>query len=144
MMYRGADAAQIEEHIAELRAATAAVARRELMLFFVLDKAARDMNVGVTEAEVNARVAQLAQSRGERPENLRSQLIQSGQINGVAQQIREHKTLDQIIAKAKISEAPLEEFNRQMAARKAGAGAGAGAGAPPAPAKVGGSKKKGG
>ncbi len=139
MMYRGADAAQVEEHIAELRAASAAVAQRELMLFFILDKAAREMNVGVTEAEVNARVAQLAQSRGERPENLRSQLIQSGQINGVAQQIREHKTLDQIIAKAKISEAPVDEFNRQMAARKAG-----GAGAEPAPARAGGSKKKGG
>lgn len=114
LMYRGVDAQQIEEHVAELRSSSADVAARELKLFFILDKAAENLDVKITDAELNGRIAQIAFSRGERPERLRQDLINRGQIGTVFQQIREHKTMDAILAKAKVSEVSAEEFNKLM------------------------------
>lgn len=114
LMYRGVDQMEIEKQIAELRAASSESAARELKLFFILHHAAEDLEVGITEAEVNGRIAQLAMERGQRPEDLRRELIQSGQVNAVAQQIREHKTIDAILAKAEVEELPAEEFNKVM------------------------------
>lgn len=114
LMYRGVDPQQIEEHIAELRAASSDAAARELKLFFILSKAAEDMEVKVEEAEINGRIAQMAMERGERPEKLRQELIQNRQVQQIYQQIREHKTLDAIVAKAEIDEMSPDEFNQAM------------------------------
>jgi trigger factor len=122
LMYRGVDPQQIEEHIAELRSSSINSAQADLKIFFILDKAAEQLNVGVSEQEVNGRIAQMAIERNERPERLRQALIQSNQINGIFQQIREHKTLDAIVAKANVSEIPFEDYNklvREQAGKKA-------------------------
>jgi trigger factor len=112
LMYRGVDAQKIEEKIGELRAASAANAARDLKLFFVLDRAAEKLDVKVSDAELNGRIAQIALSRGERPEKLRQDLISRNQIGTVYGQIREHKTMDAIIAKAKIEDMDLEKYNK--------------------------------
>ena len=114
LMYRGVDQQEIENHIAELRAASGEAAARELKLFFILHKAGQELNVTVNEAEVNGRVAQMAAERGQRPEELRKQLIESRQINAIAQQVSEHKTIDAILAKAEVEELPADEFNELM------------------------------
>jgi trigger factor len=114
LMYRGMEASQIEEQVAQLRSSSASAAVRELKLFFILNAAGDQLGVRVTEAEVNARVAQIAQERGERPERMRQALVQSGQINGIAQQIREHKTIDLILSRANVTDMPAEEFNELM------------------------------
>lgn len=116
LMYRGADEQQIEEHIAELRAASAEMARRELKLFFILAKAAEAHDVKVQEEEVWGRIAQMAAERNVRPERLRSELMKNNQIQMIAQQIREHKTMDALLAKARIVETTAEEFNSRMKA----------------------------
>lgn len=115
LMYRGMEAPAIEEHIAELRSASGDIAQRELKLFFILARASEELRVGVTEQEVNGRIAQLAAERNVRPEQLRQQLIQTNQINGIVQQIVEHKTLDVILSKAQIEDMPADEFNKLMA-----------------------------
>ncbi|QYU67922.1 hypothetical protein J4558_24165 [Leptolyngbya sp. 15MV] len=115
LMYRGVEPAQIEERMAELRSGSASIAVAELKLFFILSKAADDLNIQVTEGEMNARIAQLAAERNIRPESLRQELIQRNQVGGIFQQIREHKTFDAILSKAKITEMPAEEFNKLMA-----------------------------
>lgn len=112
MMYRGVEPHVIEEHMAELRAASSDAAQRELKLFFILARAGDDLGVGVTEPEVNGRIAQMAAERNMRPETLRQQLIQSNQVGGIVQQIREHKTLDVILSKAQITDVPADEFNK--------------------------------
>lgn len=104
LMYRGINPVQIEEQMAELRAASAEVARRELKLFFVLMRLAQDLNIQVSEQEVHARIAQMAMERGERPDRLRDELIKRNQIQMVVQQIREHKTMDALLAKAKVTD----------------------------------------
>jgi trigger factor len=114
LMYRGFEPATVEERIAEMRASSHEVAGRELKLFFILNKAAETLNVQVTEGEMNGRIAQLAMERNVRPEALRQELIQRGQVGAIFQQIREHKTFDAILSRAKISDMPAEEFNKVM------------------------------
>jgi trigger factor len=114
LMYRGVDSAKIEEHMAELRHSSSESAARELKLFFILHKASQFLNVGVTEQEINHRIAQMAQQRGVRPDRLRAELIQQNQINGIYMQIVEHKTLDAILARATLTEMTTEEFNKAM------------------------------
>ncbi|MEZ6243616.1 MAG: trigger factor [Phycisphaerales bacterium] len=114
LMARGATQQQIEEHIAELRQASGADAARELKLFFIMNKAAEALSVGIDEAEVNGRIAQMAAERGERPEKLRQELISTGRVNALVQQVREQKTMDTILAQAEIEEMSGDEFNKRM------------------------------
>jgi trigger factor len=116
LMYRGVDPMKIEENIAELRRQSAASAAGELKIFFILDKAAEQLGVKVSEQEINGRIAQIAMERNMRPEQLRQQMIQSNQVGGVFTQIREHKTMDAILAKAAVSEVPADQFAKEMGA----------------------------
>lgn len=116
LMHRGVAAADIEENLAELRAASGDAAARELKLFFILDKAAEQMGVRVSEAEINARISQMAMQGGERPEKLKAELAARGQIGGIFQQIREHKTLDALLEKATITEVDADEYNKEREA----------------------------
>ncbi len=113
LMQRGVDEKEIEENLADLRAASAEQAQNELKLFFILDKAAAEDQIGVTEPEVNGFIARMAAERGRRPEQLRAELIQQNQIQGIAQQIREHKTLDALLAKAEIKDVSLDEYREK-------------------------------
>ncbi|HVZ94405.1 MAG TPA: hypothetical protein VG797_07840, partial [Phycisphaerales bacterium] len=118
LLYRGFDARQVEEKITEMRSSSAQAAVRELKLFFVLAEAADRLKIQVTEDEVNGRIAQIAMERGMRPEQLRNELIQRGQGGMVVQQVREHKTLDAILAKAKVTDMPVDKFNEMMNKKK--------------------------
>ncbi|HNB59041.1 MAG TPA: trigger factor [Phycisphaerales bacterium] len=114
LMHRGWDQARIEEHMAELRSASSDAAVRETKLFFILDRAAEHFNVQVNDAELNGRIAQMAFSRGDRPERLRQEIIQRGQIPTLFLQVREQKTMDMILGKADVQEVGVEEFNKLM------------------------------
>jgi len=114
LMQRGVDAHKIEEHMAELRTASATQASRDLKLFFMLFKIAEELKVSVHDIEVNQRIAQMAFQRNVRPEQLRAELIQTRQINEVFQHIREAKTLDALLNKAAVTEMPADEFNKVM------------------------------
>lgn len=118
LMYRGMDAAKIEEHLAELRSGSAEQAANELKLYFAIDKAAEKLDVKVTEGEMNARIAQMAYSRGDRPERLRQEIIARNQVGMVYQQIREHKTMDAILAKARIEDIGLDDYNKSVTEAK--------------------------
>jgi len=120
LMYRGHEATQIEEHMAELRASSTALAQGELKLFFILSKAADQMNIQVSEGEMNGRIAQIAAERNIRPDMLRQELIARNQVGGIFQQLREHKTFDAILAMASIKEVSPEEYAKAIAAKNAG------------------------
>ncbi|MEM7623081.1 MAG: hypothetical protein AAF235_07735, partial [Planctomycetota bacterium] len=115
LLYRGVDEASIERHIAELRGGSAKeMALRELKLFFILHKAAEELEIGVTEAEVNGQISRIAIQRGERPDELRQRLIQSGQVTSIVTQIREHKVMDAILAKAAVEDVSADEFKKRL------------------------------
>jgi len=117
LMHEGADPMEIEQRMAELRAASAEAAQRELKLFFILSRIAQDRRIDATEPEINARVAQMAAERGERPEQLKAELARTNRLPLVAQQIREHKTLDELRSAANVEDLPAEAFNEWMASR---------------------------
>jgi trigger factor len=116
LMYRGVDQAQIEEHMAELRQASSATAQRDLKLFFILVRAAEEFQIGINETEVNNRIVQMAMQRNVRPDVLRNELIRTNQVPTVVQQVREHKTLDAILARANVTDISAEEFNKSLKA----------------------------
>ena len=110
LLYRGVSPVDIEQNIAKLRAASAAEAMQETKLFFILQKVADDRGVQIQQAEVDGAIAQMAARRGERPELLRQQLVQSKQIGTIVQQILEHKALDAIIADADVEEVSKDQW----------------------------------
>jgi trigger factor len=114
MMYRGVDQAEIEQKMAELRGASTESARNELKQFFILSKAAEELNVQLTNEEINGRIMQLAMQQQKRPEQLVEELQKSGQAQTLMQQVREHKTIDQILSEAEVEDVSADEFNTRM------------------------------
>ncbi len=104
LAYQGVPQPEIEQRIAEMRTESEADARRQLKLFFILDKAAKELDVSVSEGEVNGRVAQMAMQQGRRPEKLRQELARRGDLEYLYLQVREQKTLDEILTKAAVTE----------------------------------------
>ena len=104
LAYRGVPQQEIDQQIAERRADTEEKARRHLKLFFIIDAAAEQLKVEVTEAEINGRIAMIALHQGRRPEKLRQHLQRSGELEFLVLQIREQKTLEAILEKAKVKE----------------------------------------
>ncbi|MCR9076603.1 MAG: hypothetical protein NXI07_11240, partial [bacterium] len=64
--------------------------------------------------EINARIMQMAAQQGKRPEQVIEELQKNGQAQTLMQQVREHKTIDQILTDAEIEEVSADEFNKQM------------------------------
>ncbi len=119
LMYQGVDAEEIDKQMDDLRESSTDAAQRELKLFFILGKAAMDRQIPVTEPEVTGRIAQMAAESGQRPDQLRAELIKTGRIHAIAQQIREHKTLDSLLSDVQLVETPVDEFNEWMKSQSA-------------------------
>lgn len=118
-MYRGIDPLDVERLLADRRAASDEKTRNELKMFFILNHAAEELKVGVTEGEVNGRIAQMAAQRNMRPERLKNELYARNQLGQIAMQIREHKTMDEILAKASVEEMEADAFKEAIKADKA-------------------------
>ncbi|MEE9211898.1 MAG: trigger factor [Phycisphaeraceae bacterium] len=118
LAYRGWSEQQIEQHIAEMRAGSEQGARKQLKLLFILAAAAEQLNVEVTEAEVNGRIAMLAIQEGRRPEKYRQQMQRSGEIEHLYLQMREQKTLDKILENAVIKDVPAKRETPTEASAK--------------------------
>lgn len=114
LMYRGVDEEEIDKQMDLLRRSSESAAVNELRLFFILGRAAMDRGTEVTEQEVLGRIAQIAAERGQRPDEVRQELVRTGAVNALAGQIREHKVLDQMLTEVKVVEIPLEQFNQAM------------------------------
>lgn len=118
LLHRGMDDVQIEDRIAQLRASSAASAVRDLKLTFIMARIGQTLQVQVNQEEVMGRIAQMARERGVRPDQMRQELEKRNQIGFVVQQVREHKTMDALLARAKVSDISVEEFNKKFAASK--------------------------
>ena len=104
MMYQGTSEQEIEEKLAEMRSGSEEEARRQLKMFFIIDQAAKDLEIEVGEGEINGQIAMMAMQQGRRPEKLRQQMMQRGELEQLYLQIREQKTLAAIAEKAKVNE----------------------------------------
>ncbi|MEM7577729.1 MAG: trigger factor, partial [Planctomycetota bacterium] len=108
LMYSGMPAEQVEQKIAEAREESEEAAIQQLKTFFVLNKAAQDLDIEVDQNEINGRIAMMAMQQGRRPEKMRQEMMQRGEIEQLYLSIREAKTLDKVLdaAGAKLPEAP--------------------------------------
>ncbi len=104
LAYQGMKEDEVEQKIAEKRDESEEEARRQLKLFFILDRIAKKSEIEVTPEELNGRISMMAMMRSERPENLRKQMQQSGELEGLYMSIRDQKTLDKILEDATIKQ----------------------------------------
>lgn len=95
---------EIEQRLAEMRAETQEDAHRQLKLFFILEKLAKELDVEVNEAEINGRIAAIARQYRRRPEKVRQEMHKAGHLEQLYLQIRDDKTLDSLLEKATIQE----------------------------------------
>jgi len=108
MAYRGATEEEIEQAVAEMREDSTEEAAKGLKEYFILEKAAKSLDIDVSENEMNGRIAMIAMQQGRRPEKLRQEMYRSGQIEQLFVHIRDQKTLDQIIDNAKVTDVEAE------------------------------------
>jgi len=119
LAYSGLDPQEIEEKIAEMRQNSKEKASRQLKRFFILDQAAKSLEIDVSEGEVNGRISAMAVQQGRRPEKLRQKMKQDGELEHLFLQIREQKTLDKILEKAKVQDSPIATKTKKTTTKKA-------------------------
>ena len=74
--------------------------------------------VEVSDADVQKKLAELAAARQENVKKLRADLEKSGRIHGLRRQIQDDKTLDLLLAQAKIADVSAEEVEDPAEAPK--------------------------
>lgn len=104
MAHQGLSKDDIEAQLAEMRSSSEDQARKELKLFFILDKASKQLEIEVDEGELNGRITQMAMQQQRRPEKVRQEMIQSGQYDQLYVSVRDQKTLEAIVEKANVKE----------------------------------------
>lgn len=99
---RGVTKQMLEEKKDEIFGMATQSAKDRLRTTFILDAIAEKEKLTVTEEEMEARIASLAQRYRITPERLKAQLDERGGLGEVEEQIRAGKTLDFLIANAKV------------------------------------------
>ncbi len=102
---RGATKEQLEQKKDEIFGFATKSARDRLKASFVLDAVAEAENIKVEDAEVENRIVQMAQRYRVTPERLKAQLAEKGGLAEVNEQILVGKTLDFLLANAKVETA---------------------------------------
>ncbi len=99
---RGATKEQLEEKKDEIFGFATQTAQGRLRTSFILDAIAEAEQIKVEEAEVEQRVAQLAQRARTTPEKYKAQLAEKNGFGEIEEQILVGKTLDFLVENAKI------------------------------------------
>jgi trigger factor len=120
LLNQGLGPDEVETRLAKVRTDSEAQTRQRLKLFFLLHRLADHFKIEVSEQEVNGRIAAIAGRHGQRPEQLRAELVRTGRVGEVARMVREHKTADRVIAQAKVKEISAEEWNELVRAQEGG------------------------
>lgn len=82
------------------------IAKDRVKGFLILDTIAEKENIEVTNEDLDAEIKKLAVSMNKNPEELRTQIMSNKEaMAGLRSRLREDKTLDLIISKAKFQEA---------------------------------------
>jgi trigger factor len=113
MIQKGLPKEKIAEEMEKQRANSDEQAADQLKTFFIMDKVAEKLEVDVTDEEVNGHIAQLAIQQGQRPEQMREQMLRNGSLAQFRLQVREEKCIAKMLESAKIKEtAPKKEAKK--------------------------------
>lgn len=115
LLQSGLQREQIDEQLEELRAGSEEQAKNQLKTFFIMDKVAKQLDIDVTEEEVNGYIAQLALQGGQRPQKLREQMVREDSLGQLRMQVRENKCVSKLLESAKITETKAEKKEKAEA-----------------------------
>lgn len=101
LMQQGMPYEEAEAKKEELKDEATEEAKKEIKVGFTLSKIAETEKVLVTEREISTRIVQLASQRQMAPEKLKEELEKNHEISALRSQIKEEKTIDYLIKKAK-------------------------------------------
>jgi trigger factor len=105
LLMKGIPRERIEQNVEQLRTGAQDEAVRELKTFFILQQVAKQLEVEVSEGELNNRIATLAYQQGRRPERLKQEMAKDGNtLTNLYVSMREEKAIDKILQDAEIEE----------------------------------------
>jgi trigger factor len=99
---RGISKEQLEQQKTEIYKFATEQAKTRLRSSFILDAIAEQEKIAVETSEINQRIAELAQRNRVTPERLRAQLEERNGLDDLTEQIRVGKTVDFLLANAKV------------------------------------------
>ena len=104
MAMRGIDVRNVPMDEQRLRDDLREQANDEVRAAFLIDAIATKEKVEVAEAEVEKKLAEMAQARDTSVPRLKAELQKEGRLDALRHQLREEKTLDLLLSRAKITE----------------------------------------
>jgi trigger factor len=109
LQQQGMPIGDIEARIDALKTSAREQVAGELRLAFVLDKVAKQLEVEVTDEEVNTEIARMARLYNRRFDRVRDDLQSRGLLDQLVEQIRHGKCVDLLLKDAKFVSAPTDE-----------------------------------
>jgi trigger factor len=101
---QGVPKEEIDKHLDEMKTQTSEQVADELKLQFIMDAAAEDAEVEVTEEDLNNEIAVMARQYNVRFDRIRDELAKGDGLSNLYIRIRDTKILDDLIEDAKITE----------------------------------------
>ncbi len=105
LQQRGVPLTDIEARIDALRTSAKEQVGDDLKLGFVFEKVAEQLEVEVTDEEVNTEIARMARLYNRRFDRIRDELQARGLLTQLVEQIRQNKCVDWLLAQAKLEDA---------------------------------------
>ena len=104
LQQRGMPQSDIEAHIDELRTSAKEEVARSLKLDFIMEKVAEQLEVSVTDEEINSEIARMARMYNQRFDRVRDSLHSRGLLTQLAEQIRQDKCVELLLGGAELQE----------------------------------------
>ena len=104
LIEKGIKKEDADKKIKELDSKITEDARDKVRLYFILDAIAEKEKVGVREEDVNASLKAIADSAGQKPEDVRNYYEKENLLDGLKEEIKEDKALEFLLKEADIVE----------------------------------------
>jgi trigger factor len=112
LQQRGVPPSDIEAHIDELRTSAQEEVARSLKLDFIMERVAEQLEVTVTDEEINSEIARMARMYNQRFDRIRDNLHSRGLLTQLAEQIRQDKCVELLLGGAELHEVSAEDDER--------------------------------
>lgn len=103
LLAQGVPEAELDKQLDQLQTTAGQQAAQNLKTFFIFQKIAEQLEVDVSEEEINARIAQIAQSYNRRFDRVRDDLARRGGLSELYVSLREQKCVDRLLEQADIT-----------------------------------------
>lgn len=104
----------IQQHMQQAEQSAHSEAERKVKTAFILTRFADELQVEVSEAELNQQIMQIATQKGIRPERARRDLQEQGRLDSLRLQLQEQKTLDRLVDRVQVQEVTREQWEQEQ------------------------------